>query len=214
MTGLDFARLEEVVVLGAHCDDVAIGAGATLATLDARSPGLRVHALVMTGGDGPREREERSALAAFCPRGQVATTVLGLPDTRLPDHRREVKDALQALAAASDPDLVIAPHGGDAHQDHRLVAELCPTAFREHLILGYEVLKWESDLPLTTVYQPVTAELAERKADLLNAHYPSQAGHDWFDREAFLGLMRIRGAQCHSQYAEAFVSAKIVLAQR
>lgn len=211
MRSLDLTRVDRLVLLGAHCDDLPIGVGATLLSLAAHNPGLEVDALVMTGGGTPREQEERRALAAFLPGATVRTTVLDLPDGRLPEHWGAVKDALALLARRSSPDLVLAPQRGDAHQDHRLVAELCTTVFRDHLVLGYEILKWESDLPRTTVYQPVPSELAGRKADLLQDCYPSQAHHDWFDRESFLGLMRLRGAQCHSRYAEAFVAEKIVL---
>ena len=109
-----------------------------------------------------------------------------------------------------NPTLVFGPQRGDSHQDHRLLAELMPTEFRDHLILGYEILKWESDLPNPTVYQPIRRETALQKAALLRECYRSQIGRDWFDYEAFLGLMRVRGVQCHSHYAEAFVAEKIV----
>ena len=76
---------------------------------------------------------------------------------------------------------------------------------------GYEILKWESDLPTPNVYQPVSPDLAERKQRLLHQSYPSQSGKFWFDTEAFLGLMRIRGVQCRARYAEAFVSDKLTV---
>lgn len=90
-----------------------------------------------------------------------------------------------------------------------MVAEIAPTVFRDHLVLGYEILKWESDLPVTTVYQPLERAALDHKVSVLHECYPSQAGHDWFDDEAFRGLARIRGAQCHAPYAEAFVVAKM-----
>lgn len=201
-------------MVAAHCDDVAIGAGATLLGLAARHPGLRVHALVLTGAGSAREDEERAALVALLPAARISTTILGLPDGRLPEHWGVVKAALQELAQRTDPDLILAPQRGDAHQDHRLLAELVPTAYRRHLVLGYEVLKWESDLPRVNVYLPVTDEYAAHKADLLVQLYPSQSKHDWFDRSAFLGLMRIRGVQCHRRHAEAFVAEKLVLGTR
>jgi LmbE family N-acetylglucosaminyl deacetylase len=107
--------------------------------------------------------------------------------------------------------VVFAPHRADLHQDHRTVAELVTTEFRDQLILGYEILKWEADLPNPTVYQQIPTTSARRKAALLAECYPSQVDHDWFDEESFLGLMRIRGAQCRSRYAEAFVCEKATL---
>ena len=103
------------------------------------------------------------------------------------------------------------PYRGDAHQDHRVLAELLPTEFRDHLILGYEILKWESDPPRPTLFHPLATEVAEEKARLLLKHYPSQAARDWFDEESFLGLSRIRGVQCRSRHAEAFVMEKAML---
>lgn len=211
MIGLSLPPLREVVALGAHCDDLAIGAGGTLLTLAEGHPGLKVHALILTGGGGDREREERSALASFLPGVSVDVSVLSLPDGRLPECWGSVKTELQRLAAASSPDLVLAPQRDDAHQDHRLLAQLAPTVFRDQLTLGYEILKWESDMPRSTLYQPISVQFAALKCDLLIRHYASQAMHDWFDRESFLGLLRLRGAQCRSRYAEAYVVEKMVL---
>ena len=204
-------RLSEIVLLGAHCDDIAIGAGGTVLSICRANPGLRVKALVLSGGGTHRADEEQAALQAFCPEADLSVTVLGLPDGRIPQHWNQAKDAISGLRDVLPPDLVFAPNRADAHQDHRLVGEIAPTVFRDSAILGYEILKWESDLPSVSTYQPLTAEVAETKSALLHRHYPSQAGHDWFDREAFLGLARIRGAQSHSRYAEGFVTEKITL---
>ena len=106
------------------------------------------------------------------------------------------------------PQVVFGPQRGDAHQDHRLLAELLPTEFRDHLVLGYEILKWEADTPQPDVFHPLEVDVAEEKARLLHKHYPSQAGHDWFDEQAFLGLSRLRGVQCHAPHAEAFIVEK------
>ena len=91
------------------------------------------------------------------------------------------------------------------------MAKLVTTEFRDQLILGYEILKWESDLPNPAVYQQIPDITARRKAALLSECYPSQVHHDWFDDESFLGLMRVRGAQCRSRYAEAFLCEKATL---
>ena len=201
-------RITSVAVIGAHCDDIAIGAGATLLELTEGHPSVQVHALVLTGAGTDREIEEKHALAAFCGNSGVSLTVGDLPDGRLPGHWRRVKELLSEFRATCEPDVVFAPHRADLHQDHRTVAELVTTEFRDQLILGYEVLKWESDLPTPSVYQQIPDETAQRKAALLAECYPSQTLHDWFDEESFLGLMRVRGAQCRSRYAEAFLCEK------
>ncbi|MGW4740580.1 PIG-L deacetylase family protein [Nocardia xishanensis] len=211
MIPLIAAPIAEIAVLGAHCDDIAIGMGATLLTLTRRRPGLRVHALVLSGGGTEREAEERAALADFCPGAALALTVLDIPDGRAPAHWDRIKNALAIFRVGCAPDLVFAPQRGDAHQDHRLLAELTPTEFRDHLVLGYEILKWETDTPRPTVFQPVSVDLAEEKARLLHKHYPSQTGRDWFDEAAFTGLSRLRGVQSRSRHAEAFVLDKAVI---
>jgi len=199
------------VAVGAHCDDIAIGAGATLYALCSATPGIRVDALVLSGGGTARAAEEHAALAAFCPGAELGLTVLKLPDGRVPAHWDEAKAAVEDLRAGTDPDLVIAPRVDDAHQDHRTLATLVPTAFRDHLVLGYEIVKWDGDLARPNAYQPLSAELAEKKVELLQQHYPSQRHRPWYDREVFLGLARIRGIECQSRYAEAFHVTKLIL---
>ncbi|MEU6809323.1 PIG-L deacetylase family protein [Streptomyces sp. NPDC046831] len=211
MIRLGTGRLDRLVAVGAHCDDIAIGAGGTLLALCRARPGVRVDALVLSGGGSEREQEEQAALAAFCPGADVRLTVLKLPDGRLPAHWDEAKAAVEELRVRSEPDLVLAPRTDDAHQDHRGLAKLVSTAFRDHLVLGYEIVKWDGDLVRPVAYQPLSPETAERKVRLLQEHYPSQRHRPWYDREAFLGLARIRGIECHARYAEAFAVTKLTL---
>jgi LmbE family N-acetylglucosaminyl deacetylase len=203
--------LDRIALLGAHCDDIAIGAGGTLLALCANRPGLRVDVLVLTGGGTPREAEEHAALQAFCPGAELKVTVSDLPDGRVLAQWERAKLAVEELRARTDPDLVFAPHARDAHQDHRALGELVPTAFRDHAVLGYEIVKWDGDLGAPTVYQPLPDDVAEAKVERLLRHYPTQQGRDWFDRETFLGLARIRGVQCRARYAEAFYTDKLLL---
>ncbi|MET3985230.1 PIG-L family deacetylase [Streptomyces sp. PvR034] len=211
MIRLGARPLDRIVAVGAHCDDIAIGAGGTLLALCQARPGIRVDALVLSGGGGEREQEERAALAAFCPGAELDLTVLKLPDGLLPARWEEAKAAVEELRGRSDPDLILAPRTDDAHQDHRGLAQLMTTAFRDHLVLGYEIVKWDGDLGRPVAYQPLSPEVAERKVRLLQEHYPSQRHRPWYDREAFLGLARIRGIECHARYAEAFAVTKLTL---
>ncbi|MFI7244915.1 PIG-L deacetylase family protein [Streptomyces qinglanensis] len=211
MIRLGAGRLERIAAVGAHCDDIAIGAGGTLLAMCRARPGIRVDALVLSGGGSEREQEERAALAAFCPGADLRLTVLKLPDGRLPSRWDEAKAAVEELRAETDPDLVLAPRTDDAHQDHRCLAKLMTTAFRDHLVLGYEIVKWDGDLGRPAAYQPLSPEHAEQKVRLLQEHYPSQRHRPWYDREAFLGLARIRGVECHARYAEAFAVTKLTL---
>jgi LmbE family N-acetylglucosaminyl deacetylase len=204
-------RLDRILLLGAHCDDIAIGAGGSLLELCRAHPGVAVSALVLTGGGSLREEEERAALTAFCPGARLEVAVLDLPDGRVPTRWERAKGALEELRGLGEPDLVLAPSQHDAHQDHRTLAELVPTVFRDHLTLGYEILKWEGDLAQPMAYLPLAEPVLREKITKLHEHYGSQRDRRWFDAEAFGGLARIRGVQCHARYAEAFHLSKVVL---
>jgi LmbE family N-acetylglucosaminyl deacetylase len=211
MIALTPVSLNSVAVIGAHCDDIARGVGATLMSIVRDNPGVVVHALVLSGGGTEREVEEKNAFAAICTSTDVRLTVADLPHGRLPDHWGAVKQHIAEFRRGCEPDMVFAPQRDDYHQDHRLVAERIPSEFRDHLVLGYEILKWESDLPNPTLYLPIPSETAHQKTRLLAECYPSQSGRDSFDGEVFLGLMRVRGVQCGARYAEAFTVEKAVL---
>lgn len=206
-----------VVALGAHCDDIEIGAGATLLRLAEAYPGLRVLAVIVTGSP-QRVAEARVALPTFLPGADLRIETHGLADGRLPAAWNELKEIVESARRTADQlggaDLVLAPNRDDAHQDHRLLAEIVPTCFRDHFVLGYEILKWDGDLGRPNVYLGVDEATAERKVALLHEHYPSQHTRTWFDRESFLSLMRVRGVECNQRYAEAFSSNKILLAPR
>lgn len=211
MIPLSTGAISSVAAIGAHCHDILIGAGAMLSQIAEHNPDVVLHALVLTGGGTARENEEKNAFAALLPQVGVRLTVADLPDERLPDNWGSVKRQIAQFRRRCQPDLVLGPHRNDYHQDRRLVAELIPTEFRAHLVLGYEILKWESDLLNPTLYVEIPVEMAHRKTEVLAHSYPSQCGHDWFDEEALLGLMRVRGVQCRSRYAEAFVGEKAVV---
>lgn len=211
MIRLDTGGVREIALLGAHCDDLAIGLGGTLLALSHAVPGLRIRALVLTGAGTERALEEQSALESFCPGADLDLRILDVPDGYAPAHWERVKDAVGALRRGSNAQVVFAPQRHDAHQDHRLLAELTPTEFRDHLVLGYEILKWENDTPQPTVFHPLPVALAEAKAALLLKHYPSQRNRDWFDEQSFLALSRLRGVQCRAPHAEAFLLDKATI---
>jgi LmbE family N-acetylglucosaminyl deacetylase len=202
-----------VVCLGAHPDDIEIGCGGTLLSL-AASRDLRA-TVVMVTGTAERHEEALKATARFMPGADVDARLTGLRDGRVPAHWGQVKETLEEArsvgSAASAPDLVFAPRLDDAHQDHRVIAELAPTVWRDALVLRYEIPKWDGDLGRVTHYVPLDPELARRKVELLHECFPSQAGRDWWDDETFLGLMRLRGVECRRPYAEAFVVDKAVV---
>jgi LmbE family N-acetylglucosaminyl deacetylase len=196
-----------VLCLGAHPDDIEIGCGGTLIGLQGR-PGTTVEGVVLTG-DGVRKEEAEQALPRFFPGASVQ--VLGLPDGRLPAHWDHVKTELESVAVRSHPSVILAPRTDDLHQDHRLLGRLASTVWRDVLILHYEIPKWDGDLRTPTHYVRVSEEDAHHKVELLNKSFPSQLGRDWWDDELYLGLMRIRGMESRSRYAEGFSAHKVVI---
>lgn len=197
-----------VLVIGAHPDDIEIGAGGLLLALAENR--ARIRYVVLTG-TAERHAEARDAAASFLPGADITVSLHDLPDTRLPAVWATVKDLLAEVARSFTPDLVIAPSPGDAHQDHRTVAEIVPTIFRDQPYLGYELPKWDGDLGRPSVYHPMEDHIARLKVELLHKCYPSQRGKDWWDDEVFLGLARLRGMECRARYAEAFFCSKLVI---
>lgn len=200
-----------VLAIGAHCDDVEIGAGGTVLELRRQAPALELTVFVACTTPA-RAAECQAALTALAGSASPSIEMAELPDSRLPAHFDSVKDRLADLARRPW-DLVLTPHAEDAHQDHALLGRLAPTAFRDHLILHYEVPKWDGDLGSLrpNLYVPLSAEQVQRKWDILDEHYVSQRSHDWWDREIIAGLARLRGMECRSRYAEAFRVDKLVL---
>lgn len=210
MSPLRLSGIRSVVLLGAHPDDIEIGAGGLLLALGG-VPDLRVHYVVLTGTPA-RQTEARTAVAAFLPGARVTHALYDLPDGHLPAYWAEVKRIVERAAATLAPDLVLAPGADDAHQDHRTLARIVPSAFRNAPLLSYEIPKWDGDLGRPNVYLPLTEESARRKVELLHDSFPSQKSRDWWDDEVFLGLARLRGMECRARYAEAFRCEKLLLA--
>lgn len=199
-----------VLAIGAHPDDIEIAAGGTLLTLSGRHPGLTVRYVLLTGTP-ERQAEARAAARCFTPRADLLTEFHDLPDGRLPAVYGEVKEVLEAVARQFRPHVILAPSPKDAHQDHRTVGELVPTAFRDQVVLSYEIPKWDGDFGQPNTYVPLTNQIARSKVELLDKSFPSQVGRDWWGEETFLGLARLRGMECRVRYAEAFTCTKLVL---
>jgi LmbE family N-acetylglucosaminyl deacetylase len=205
--------LRSVVCLGAHCDDVEIGCGATVRELVRRNPDLHVHWVVFSS-DERRAVEARASAAAFLEAASRWTIdVHEFRGRFFPFVGAEIKDEFDELGRRFQPDAVFTHCRDDLHQDHRLIADLAYNTFRSTTVFEYEIPKFDGDLGRPNVFVPVTAAEAERKADLLLEHFPSQHGRHWFTRDTFLALMRLRGVESKAPegYAEAFHCRKLVL---
>jgi LmbE family N-acetylglucosaminyl deacetylase len=206
-------RPVEVLAVGAHADDIEIGCGGTILHLAVAGFPLRVTWVVLAAA-GVREREAVASAAAFLKDVEQTTVVLkSFRDGFFPWAGAEVKEVFEGLKGEVDPDLVIAPRRADAHQDHRLVAELTWNTFRDHLVLEYEIPKYDGDLGNPNLFVPLPAETCQRKVELLLEQFPSQRDHRWFTADTFWAMLRLRGVESNapSGFAEAFHCRKATL---
>ena len=201
-----------VLCLGAHSDDIEIGCGGTLLYLKEILQQIKFHWVVFSAS-GPRRQEAISSADIFTRGCDKNLVVKNCRDGFLPYNGAEVKDFFEELKEQADPDLIFTHWHGDAHQDHRLVSELTWNTFRKHLILEYEVPKYDGDMGRPNLFVPLQPPLFEQKVDYLLQVFESQRTRPWFDRGAFLALMRIRGMESNSAsgYAEAFYTRKLVV---
>jgi LmbE family N-acetylglucosaminyl deacetylase len=196
-----------VLAVGAHADDIELGCGGTLLRLAREVQELELTWVVLSAA-GARQDEAHAGARAF---GATAVEIHDFEDAFF-QYGREVKECFETLKRF-EPDLVLTHAGNDRHQDHRLVAELTWNTFRDHLILEYEIPKYDGDLGRPNVYVPLEEEIAAAKVDALLGSFPSQASKPWFDESLFRALLRLRGMECRSPsgLAEAFYARKLVL---
>lgn len=202
----------KILCLGCHSDDIEIGCGGTILRLAEDYPGCEFHWVVFSA-IGVRDAEARRAADLFAgEKGLKGPILKTFPDGFMPFVGAEVKAVFEELKSVS-PDLVLTHNRKDAHQDHRQIAELTWNTFRNHLILEYEIPKYDGDLGQPSVFVPLTAEMCNKKIDYLMEAFQSQLSKRWFQRDTFLSLMRLRGMECNapSGYAEAFYCRKLVL---
>jgi LmbE family N-acetylglucosaminyl deacetylase len=199
--------------LGAHCDDIEIGCGGTLLRLISELPELSIRWVVFSGSS-ERAVETRDSAAAFLQGASASRVeVLGFRDSYFPFQGAEIKDVFEALKHDFDPSLILTHWKDDAHQDHRLLAELTHNTFRNHIILEYEIPKYDGDLGNPNFFVPLTTEQVRRKIELIIGHFSTQHGRGWFTEETFRAMARLRGIGCNASegYAEAFYARKIVI---
>jgi LmbE family N-acetylglucosaminyl deacetylase len=202
----------KILCVGSHSDDIEIGCGATILRLAKEYPGSTFHWVVFSA-NGVRAAEAQRAAALFTSSAQLGGPVLKtFPDGFLPFVGADVKAVFEELKDVS-PDLIFTHNGKDAHQDHRLVSELTWNTFRNHLILEYEIPKYDGDLGRPSFFVPLQAEDYQNKVRYLMEAFQSQHAKRWFQEDTFLSLMRLRGMECNapSGYAEAFYCRKLVI---
>ena len=202
----------QILCLGCHSDDIEIGCGGTILRLAEQYPDCNFHWAVFSAM-GPREAEAKRGAELFAGL-RVKTQILKMfQDGFMPYVGADVKTVFEKELKQLHPDLVFTHNRRDAHQDHRLISELTWNTFRDHLILEYEIPKYDGDLGQPSVFVPLEAEVYQTKVRYIMDTFQSQRTKRWFEEDMFLSLMRLRGMECNapSGYAEAFYCRKIVM---
>lgn len=204
--------VRSVLCLGAHCDDLEIGCGGTVLRL-VESPQPPTFTWVVLSSDAVRESEALRSAEALLRRSPASRIVIRkFRDGFLPYEGGRVKETFEELKEEVSPDLVFTHYRGDLHQDHALISQLTWNTFRDHLILEYEIPKWDGDLGAPNLFVALEESHCRRKIDAILSGFPSQAGKRWFSEDLFRSLLRLRGMECNSPttYAEAFYCRKLV----
>jgi LmbE family N-acetylglucosaminyl deacetylase len=213
MLAMGFGDPRTVLCIGAHSDDIEVGCGGTLLRLLAETREIDVHWVVLNA-PGARADEARAGAELFLENARSGSVVLeNYRDSFFPYQGQEIKEQFHELAGKISPDLIFTHHREDAHQDHRLVSELTWCAFRDHLILEYEIPKYDGDLGRPNVFVPLDDSTCRRKVQSVMSTFKTQHAKQWFTEDTFWSTLRIRGLECNSEskFAEAFHCRKMRL---
>jgi LmbE family N-acetylglucosaminyl deacetylase len=202
-----------VLCLGAHSDDIEIGAGATILGWIESGIRLDVHWAVLSATGRRADEAHASAREFLAGAHRAAIDLAQFRGGFFPYQGAEIKAWFEALKKRVHPDVILSHWRGDAHQDHREVSQQTWNAFRDHMILEYEIPKWDGDLGRPNVFIAASQVVMARKNKLLLEHFGSQRSKDWFDPQTFTGLARLRGSECRAPegLAEAFHVRKLAL---
>jgi LmbE family N-acetylglucosaminyl deacetylase len=202
----------QILCLGAHSDDIEIGCGGTILRLTRLYPRSSVCWVVFSAEAEERQAEALASATVFLERAaEKRVVVQRFRESFFPFVGTEIKEYFEELKASVRPDLVFTHHRQDLHQDHRTLAEFTWNTFRSSLILEYEIPKWDGDLGRPNCYVPIPEDLAELKIRSLLATFASQRTRSWFTDDTFRGLMRLRGVESNTRFAEAFHARKLLL---
>jgi LmbE family N-acetylglucosaminyl deacetylase len=200
-----------ILCLGAHSDDIEIGCGGTILRLLSEHDNITIHWVVF-GASGIRIGEaEASANQWLSNCKQKNIIIHSFKDGFFPYQGQEIKTAFETLKKEISPDIIFTHYRNDLHQDHRIISELTWNTFRNHLILEYEIMKYDGDLGNPTFFVKLDYDVCQKKITQLLTYFKSQASHHWFTEEAFFALLRLRGIECNApeKYAEAFYCRKM-----
>jgi LmbE family N-acetylglucosaminyl deacetylase len=202
--------------LGAHSDDIEIGAGGTLLKLTGQNSDLEI-CWVVFSAPGPRADEATRSADEFLASVRRRQVKIGsFRESYFPSEWPAIKDWFEKIRTEFDPEVVFTHYRDDRHQDHRVLSDLACNTFRNHLIFEYEILKYDGDLGSPNLFVPLSDQQCTRKIELLLKHFKTQSSKHWFTGDTFEAMHRIRGIECASPTgrAEAFYCRKMVLETR
>lgn len=206
----DAGHPPRILCLGAHSDDIEIGCGGTMLQLLEAQPEAAVYWVVF-GAEGKREAEARDSAARYLDGiGNATVHVEPFPNSYFPEHWLAIKRVFEEELKPFAPDVIFAHYRDDRHQDHRVISDLAWNTFRNHFILEYEIPKYDGDIGQPNLYVPLPDDVVDRKIRGLMEVFATQHAHHWFSAETFRGLMRLRGLEAATTYAEAFHARKVV----
>jgi LmbE family N-acetylglucosaminyl deacetylase len=200
-----------ILCLGAHCDDIEIGAGGTLLKIFEEYTVNSIKWVVITS-DPVRKKEAIASANLFLKGTNNHEIIIGsFRDSYLPSQASEVKVFFENLKSLYTPDLIFTHYKDDKHQDHRVINELTWNTFRSNFILEYEICKYDGDIGSPNFYVPLTKEIVEKRNQIITGSFETQRSKHWFDDQSFKAIMRIRGIESANYYAEAFYARKVIL---
>jgi LmbE family N-acetylglucosaminyl deacetylase len=206
-------KLHKILCLGAHSDDIEIGCGGAILRILEEYENIEVIWIVFSANHERRKEAEQSALDFLAKAMQKDIRIEGFRDGFFPYIGGQIKEYFEKLKQQVDPDLIFAPCREDLHQDHRTISELTWNTFRNHFILEYEIIKYDGDLGRPNFYISLDEEICLKKIDIILKNFKTQMNRNWFTKDAFKSIMRIRGIETNStvNFAEAFYGRKICL---
>jgi len=202
-----------ILCFGAHSDDIEIGCGGTVLRLLAERNDVHVHWVVFSA-DATRSEEAWKSAEKFLANAQQKEIVINkFRDGFLPYSGGEIKEFFENLKSRFSPDLIFTHYRSDLHQDHRLINELTWNTFRNHLILEYEIIKYDGDIGNPNFFVYLEEDVCRRKIQTLLGSFRSQGKKQWFSEDVFFSILRLRGLESNSphKYAEAFYCRKAIL---
>ena len=206
-------RALKILLIGAHSDDIEIGCGGTILRLLSEYQDVEVHWVVI-GSSGERDREAVASASRFLANGRKQEVIIKhFKESFFPYVGEEIKGYFEKLKKKVTPDVIFTHYRHDLHQDHRQISDLTWNTFRDHFILEYEIVKYDGDLGVPNVFVHLNGKICRKKIEIIMNSFKSQRCKDWFTRDAFLSMLRLRGieSKAPAKYAEAFYCRKLVV---